>query len=471
MLPILLLMVFLPFLAIIPITLLSERSGHKISLVISLVVLVLAILAVVIASQSGAAVLSFSQGYIGSIGINLEFQLTSLTTILVVMTAIVFFAASLVNSYFITKDQRLYSVIFMLVEGGAIGIFLSANLFLFYVFWEIAEFAMFFIIFGFGGYDRRYAAIKFIIYSIVASLLLLVAIMLLYYSVTPHTFNILQLEHAASKIPVGMQPIITLLLLVAFMIKAPVFPFHNWLPDAHTEAPTTGSMILAGVLLKFGGYGLILMFLMVPFAAHYASYIAVVFGFSAIYGALVALRQTHLKRMIAYTSIVDMGIIAVAIAAVSSFGTTGALYGMLSHALAISLLFLVAGTIERVYGTLIIEKLKGISESAPKLAYLFIFGALAVIGLPLTAGFVGDLLIFIGAYGSFGVIGLIPLAAILLVGAYLFWVIEKSFLNVNQKSERYNVLERPIVYAGLLLAASTVILGIFPSVLLTILGL
>ncbi|HVA83228.1 MAG TPA: proton-conducting transporter membrane subunit, partial [Candidatus Aquilonibacter sp.] len=289
MLPLLPLMVILPFLAIIPIALIPERHAHKISILTSLIVLLLTAYSLYIVSQQGLTSLTFTQSYFTSIGANLSLQLTNISLILVVMTAIVFFAAALVGSYFIPKDQRLYSVVFMLILGGAMGLFLSGNLFLFYIFWEIAEFAMFFIIFGYGGYDRRYAAIKFIIYSIIASLMLLIGILLLYFYSSPHSFDIFQLEQSAATLPSGIQPIILVMLLGAFMIKAPIFPFHNWLPDAHTEAPTTGSMVLAGVLLKFGGYGLILMFLLLPIASTYSTYIAIIFGFSAIYGALVAL--------------------------------------------------------------------------------------------------------------------------------------------------------------------------------------
>lgn len=468
MLPILPLLVLLPFLAIIPIALIGERHSHKITLISSLAILILAAYTAYLVSQGGLASLSFVQDYLTALGINLSFQLTSLSLILMLMTAIVFFAAAIVGREFISKDQKLYSIVFMLVEGGALGLFLSGNLFLFYIFWEIAEFAMFFIIFAYGGYDRRYAAIKFIIYSIIASLLLLIGIMMLYFYSTPHSFDIYQLQQSAATLPMAVQPIILVLLLVAFMIKAPIFPFHNWLPDAHTEAPTTGSMILAGVLLKFGGYGLLLMFLLIPLASQYAMYIAAIFGFSAIYGALVALRQTHLKRMIAYTSIVDMGIIAVGIASINHFGTAGAIYGMMAHALAISLLFLLAGTIDKVYGTLFIDKLKGIIDSSPKITYLFIFGALAAIGLPLTAGFIGDLLIFIGSYSAFGAIGLIPIGAILLVGAYFFWVIEKSFLNIKNKSETYALVGRSAFVSGGFLVGVTIVLGVLPTIILSL---
>ncbi|MDE1870456.1 MAG: hypothetical protein KGH71_05775, partial [Candidatus Micrarchaeota archaeon] len=218
MFPFLPLMVILPFLAVIPIALLSERHSHKIALIAAAGEMVLACRILYDVSQGGLPSLSFAANYLTNLGINLSFQVTSLSLILVLMTAIVFLAAAIVGKEFIQKDQKLYSIIFMLVEGGALGLFLSGNLFLFYIFWEIAEFAMFFIIFAYGGYDRRYAAIKFIIYSIIASLLLLIGIMMLYFYSTPHSFDIYQLQQSAATLPMAVQPIILVLLLVAFMI-------------------------------------------------------------------------------------------------------------------------------------------------------------------------------------------------------------------------------------------------------------
>lgn len=471
MFPLLPLLILIPFLAIFFIVFLEDEKTYFVTIPASLAVLLLIFFVLFLAKVNGMASLSFSHIYISAINVDINFQLTNISLILVVMTAIVFFACSLVGKYFIGKNAKLYNFMFMLSEAASLGVFLSGNLFLLYLFWEVAEVLMFFIIFVYGGYDRRYAAIKFIIYSIISSLLLLIGIMMLYFYTTPHTFDIFTIEQNANTIPLAMQPLIMVLLLVAFMIKAPVFPFHSWLPDAHTEAPTTGSMILAGVLLKFGGYGILLMFLMVPIAVQYATPLAVIFGFSAIYGAFVALRQTHLKRMIAYTSIVDMGIIALGISAINQFGTAGAMYGMLSHGIAISILFLVAGTLDKVYGTLIINRLKGVMEFAPRLSYLFLFGVLVIIGLPLTTGFIADLLIFIGSYSAFGTGGLIAIAAIVIVGAYFFWVMEKVFFTARHPSELYDVVGREVMYSGWFLALFAVLLGILPGVLLNISGL
>ncbi len=461
------LLVLLPFLAAAVSFLAGKRLSGYVSVAFSSAVLMLTLLAVYLAAQGGLNSMAFSASYIPSLNLSFHLQLTQLSLILVVMTSIVFFAASLAGVYFI-KASRLYNIIFLAAEGASLGVFLSANLLFLYVFWEVAEIMMFFIIFIFGRYDRKYAAIKFIIYSLLSSMLLLVAILVLYTAATPHTFNIGALAGLASQIPQQVQLLVVVLLTVAFMIKIPVFPFHTWLPDAHTEAPTTGSMILAGVLLKFGGYGLLLMFLMLPLSHAYTLYMALLFGFSAVYSALVTLKQTNMKRLIAYTSITDMGIISVGIAASNLFGTSGALYGMMGHALAISLLFLIAGIVDEAYGTLEIGNLKRIIAQFPALAYLFIAGVFAALGLPLTAGFIGDLLIFIGSFKAFGLLGVAPLAGLFIAGAALFWTVERVFLGASEPTVPYGSVGRGIILQGAVLLAASIALGVLPFLLLGI---
>lgn len=457
------LIVLIPFAALLPLLLLDKHRSYAVSTATSIIVFVLVLASLYISCTSGLGSLSFSVPYLGQLGIGIQFQATQLTMLLALMSSIVFLAASIVGRYYIGGRERIYNMILLISEGSALGVFLSGNLFLLYVFWEVAEVMMFFMIFIYGAYNRRYASLKFLSFSIVSSLLLLIGIMVLYSS--QHTFAIASIISAASSIPMHDQVLVTVLFLIAFMIKTPVFPFHGWLPDAHTEAPTTGSMILAGVLLKFGGYGLFLMFSMIPFAASHSYYIALIFIFSALYGAAVCVRQTNMKRMIAYTSITDMGIVAMALAAVSPIATSGAAYAMLSHGLAISLLFLVAGTVDEMYGTLEIAKLKGIARNFPVLAYLFIFGTLAVIGLPLTAGFVGELLVFIGSFSHFGFLSLIPIAGILLIGAALLWTVERSFMNLAKTTEAFSRYEGSVMVAASILIVSTVLLGVFPILL------
>jgi NADH-quinone oxidoreductase subunit M len=466
MIPLLLLIVFLPFLFIIPLFLLPENKSFDLALLSSLFVILLAIAAAYLGVSQGFLQLSFQQSYIQNLGINLTLQLTKYSNIFMIMSTVVLLASALVAKSFIKESKRIYALLFLLTEGAALGVFLSGNLFFFYLFWEVSEFAMFFIIYIFGGFDRRYAAIKFIIYSLAASLLLLIGIMVIYSSMPQHTFDILSIISQAQSIPQASQLLALALLTIAFMIKIPAFPFHSWLPDAHTEAPTTGSMILAGILLKFGGYGLLLMFLMLPIAANYAPFLALIFGFSALYSALVAIRQTHLKRLIAYTSIIDMGVASLGIASMNSFGIAGGLYAMLSHGIVISFLFLIAGALDEAYGTMLIARLKGVVKHLPVLAYGFVLGAFMLIGIPLSSGFIGDLLVFIGAFQAYSLPALVPLAAILILGAFMFFVAEKSFFSSSKVIEPYSAPQKEVKMSLLFLAASTFLLGILPFLLL-----
>jgi NADH-quinone oxidoreductase subunit M len=418
---------------------------------------------------TGSSIISSSYTYSQILGITIGFTVTDVTLILLVMTAVVFFAASLAGDYFIGKNNKLYNFLFTLMEASAIGVFLSSSFLFLYVFWEITEVLIFFIILIFGGMNRKHAATKFIIYSIISSLLLLIGLIALYNYSTPHTFIISQLIQQGISAPIYIQGVIFAFLLVAFMIKIPVFPFHTWLPDAHTEAPATGSMVLAGVLLKFGGYGFILLFsIMSPLARTLSIYLAILFGFSSIYGAINALRNNNIKRMIAYTSIADMGIIAFALIAMNSIGTIGATYAMLSHGLAISCLFVLAGMFEKEFGTLQIDRISGLVKWSGTAAYLFILGVFAIIGLPLTSGFIGDILMFIGATSQFGIFGLFPIISIILIGAYFFWVIERSILGGMQVQDSLTgKFDKSIRNTLFVLIIATIILGIMPFLLIS----
>lgn len=467
MIPLLPIIIFLPFLFLVPLLLFPERHSFDIALASSAIVFVFSILASYIGLSQGFGGLTVQQSYLQSLGIGFDLELSKYSNIFLIMSSIVLLASALVAKHFIKESKRIYSFLFLLISGSAPGVFLSGNLFLFYMFWEISEMAMFFIIYIFGGYDRRYAAIKFIIYSLFASLFLLVGIMVIYSGLPSPTFLISSIISQASQIPRGSQLLAFLLLTVAFLIKIPAFPFHNWLPDAHTEAPTTGSMILAGILLKFGGYGLLLMFLMLPIASVYAPYLALLFGFSAIYSALVAIRQKHLKRLVAYTSVIDMGIASLGIVSMNAFGIAGGLYAMLSHGILISLLFLLVGAIDEAYKTMLIDRLKGIVKNLPELAYEFLFGAFALVGIPLSSGFIGELLVFIGAFGAYGAIGIVPIAAVMIIGAFVFLVIERSFFNSSKAIEPFLNPGAEISYSTLFLIASTIFLGLLPSILLS----
>ena len=455
-------MLLVPLLSLAVLMVLDKGYAHEITVASSSIVLILSAALLYLVYTNGLPYVSAGVAYVPALNLGFSLSLSQPSLILLIMTAVVFFASSLVGEYFIGKVGRVYPTVFLVAEAASLGVFMAANLFLLYIFWEVAEVMVFFIIFLYGGYNRRYASIKFLIYSIISSLLLLIGIIVLYNSVTPHTFDISAIISASQSIPIKAQLEVLVLFLVSFMIKMPAFPFHSWLPDAHTEAPTTGSMILAGVLLKFGGYGLYLMFLMLPIAAHYSLYLFLIFLASTVYSAYVCLSQRNIKRLIAYTSITDMGIVGIGITAMNAFGYEGAMYAMFNHGVIIALLFLLAGSLDEVYGTLEIDKIKGVVKNFPGMAYLFILGTFAALGLPLTTGFIADLLILIGAVGAFGAVGVVPIVGILIIGAALFWLIERVFMSASKAVEPYNPLGASVMAAGVFLMAVSILFGVLP---------
>ncbi len=457
--------ILLPLISLIAVAFANKRQAFRISEIVAGIIFALVVSTVAIARAYGYDSLCFSLPYLQSFGINFDFELNTFNEILAVMSSIVLFAASLSAKNFIKESEKLYNSLFLVISASTLGVFLTGSLFFLYVFWEISEVAMFFIIYIYGAYNRRYAAIKFIIFSLLSSLLLLVGIILLYAYMPQHTFEISYAIQNAKEMPAFAQLLVFALFLVSFMIKIPIFPFHTWLPDAHTEAPTPGSMILAGILLKFGGYGMLLMFLMLPIALHYSLYLAILFSFSAIYAGFVTIRQGHFKRAIAYTSVVDMGIAALGITVANPVGYAGSLYAMLSHGIVIALMFLVAGSVDESFGTLLIEKLKGIAKSMKGVSYAFLFGIFAIAGLPLTCGFVADLLIFTSVTQEFGYVFLAPLAAVAIITLFMFWLAEKMFFDVSKAIEPYSYVDKGFAYASTLLIVSTIFLGIAPSLL------
>jgi len=462
MIPTLLIMVILPLAALICIVGL-RRGASEIALGIAALELLLFIYAAYTLSHSGP----FNESYpfIPKLGINFEFSLNTLNFVFVFLSVILFTAASATSAFF-TKEERIgYYSLFMLAESGALGMFLSGNLIILYLFWELSIIALFFMLFHFGGYDRRYASIKFIIYSLLSSSLLLIGIIMSYFYLPMHSFEISQLMSNGYLIPKPFQIAIFIFLMLAFIIKMPAFPLHSWAPDAYSESTPEGAMLLAGVLSKFGVYGMILLFISMPIAKEYSFYVAILFAFSSIYASAIALVQKNLKRMLSYLSISEIGIIGFAITTSNIIGLNGALFGSLSHALIISLLFLLTFSIEKVFGTIILQRLSGILNGYSVLGYSFLFAILATIGLPLTTGFITDILALIGGAISFGLLILAPAFAIIVNASYLFWIYEKNFLT-GEGSEIFEALDKNVYIAILLLIAFIIGLGVFPSIIL-----
>ncbi|MEM0106928.1 MAG: NADH-quinone oxidoreductase subunit M [Candidatus Micrarchaeaceae archaeon] len=358
--------------------------------------------------------------YLPFLSSNLTFTFNPTSAILVTMSSIVIFVSVIADIKNLQKKGMAFLV--MLFEFATIGLFTSASLLSFYIFWDIGVAASFFMINNFGGPIRHKAAMKFLIYSFAASALLLFGILLIYFLPSVHTFNIGSI--VATQIPDSVQTIIFAVLLSAFMIKASIFPLHSWMPDAYSEAPTSGSMLLAGILSKYGMYGILLLFIMLPISAKLSFYIMCIAFISTFYSAFVMIQQRDIKRMLGFMSMAELSFLLIGISSANPIGIFGGTFGLLSHGFSIALLFLVAGSMEYIFSSRNIAFLKGVIKSSVSTFYSFIIGIFASLGLPLTTAFVADLLVSIGAFKAFGFIALLPLLAFVLIAAYAYYVIE-----------------------------------------------
>jgi len=324
-----------------------------------------------------------------------------------------------------------FHIMLLLLEMGVIGIFLSLDLFLFFLFWEFGLIPLAFLI-GIWGHERRiYAAMKFLIYTMAGSIFMLVGIIWLYNQ--KGTFDLVEIQRLIQsgqlQFSAQTEMLLFLAFFVAFAIKVPVFPFHTWLPDAHTEAPTAGSVDLAGVLLKTGAYGIIRICLpLFPGAAHRAApYIGVLAIISIIYGALVAMVQPNLKRLVAYSSVSHMGFVTLGIFAFNQIALQGAVYVMLAHGISTGALFLLVGMLYERRHTFEISEFGGLATQMPKYASFFLFAVLSSVALPLMNGFVGEFLVLLGTYQTQWKWAAWSTSGVILSAVYLLWAYQRVF--------------------------------------------
>lgn len=399
--------------------------------------------------------------FMGVDGISYPFVL--LTTLLSIV--------AMCSSWHIDYRTNTHFALLLLLEAALIGVFTSLDLFLFYIFWEVVLVPMYFLIGIWGGPRREYSAIKFFIYTHVASLGVMLAIIAYYLNVTPHTFDIVEIAKVAPSFSLGLQTIIFTALFVGFAVKLPVFPFHTWLPDAHVEAPTAGSIQLAGVLLKMGGYAIIRMGLMlVPEGAKALIPVMVILAvLSAFYGAFCAMAQKDLKKMIAYSSVSHMGYVLLGIAAFNVIGITGAMYEMIAHGLITGLLFFMCGIIHDHVGSRIIDKIVGFGKKTPMITAVLVFGFLASLGLPGLAGFVAEFLIFIGAFAAYKFVTIIVVFSVVFTAGYFLWTLQRLTFRAPHPNlpEHIDDLEFWTELVPLLaLIFLIVLLGVYPPYLI-----
>lgn len=405
-------------------------------------------------------------------GISYHVGLDGITLWLVILTTFLTPIALLCSWESVTDRVREFSFFMLLLEAAMIGVFISLDLFLFYLFWDAMLIPMYFLI-GIWGYEQRiYAAVKFMLYTMAGSVLMLLAIIwVAYYHQTVTgviSFDLLDLY--ALDIPGGLQTWLFLAFALAFAIKVPVFPFHTWLPDAHVQAPTAGSVILAGVLLKMGTYGLLrFAFPMFPEAAmQFAPYLAILAVIGIVYGALVAMVQPDMKKLVAYSSVSHLGFVVLGLCAMNVIGVQGAVFQMLAHGVSTGGLFLIVGMLSDRRHTKLIAEYGGLKAVAPKLVAMFLLITLASIALPGMNGFVGEFMIFVGSFRETVWLTAIAATGVILSAVYMLWMFQRvnygpltnpKNAGLRDLSPREWVVIAPIV-------AMCIIMGVFPNVFL-----
>jgi NADH-quinone oxidoreductase subunit M len=377
-------------------------------------------------------------------------------------------------SWGIDKGVKGYFALFLMLETGMLGVFVALDFFLFYVFWEVMLLPMYFLIGIWGGARREYAAIKFFLYTFAGSVLLLIAMLVLYFGTEPHTFAIPELMQRTSGFSVQLQHLLWLALFVAFAIKIPVFPFHTWLPDAHVEAPTAISVILAGVLLKMGTYGILrINYGILPAAtADLAFWLLAALGtFNIVYGALCAMAQSDLKKLVAYSSISHMGYVMLGMAAFTPQGINGAVLQMFNHGTITAMLFLLVGVIYDRAHHRDIDGFGGLAGIMPVYTGVTGLAFFAAMGLPGLSAFISEVLVLLGAWQRYPGLTIVAASAIVLTAGYLLWTLQRVWLG--HPADRYAGLPdlnaRELVTL-LPLAAIVIVLGVYPHAVLDLIN-
>ena len=380
-------------------------------------------------------------GWIGSIGARYHLGVDGMSLWLVLLTTLLMPIAILSSWTAVHKRQLSYYVFLLILESAMIGVFVSLDLLLFYLFFEASLVPMFFLIGIWGGERRIYAAVKFFIYTAVGSLLMLVAIIALYFIYQSFDYTTILEAMRTNPLPGRMAYWLFIAFGLAFCIKVPLFPFHTWLPDAHTEAPTAGSVILAGVLLKMGTYGLMRFNLpLFPEAAQaWAPYVITLAVIGIIYGALVAMVQPDVKRLVAYSSVSHMGFVVLGIFSFTELGMQGALYQMLNHGVSTGALFLFVGFIYERRHTRMISEFGGLATPMPWYATLFVIASLSSIGLPFLNGFVGEFLILTGmwtsAFSRSWIVTMLAATGVIWAAVYMLWMLQRVLFGETTNPE------------------------------------
>lgn len=488
-LPILSVITFLPLAGALLIAFLPSSYARPVALGAALLTWIVSLLLVIGFSSSRGGLFQFTEevSWIPVFGIEYKLGVDGLSLLMVVLTTTLSWISILASFKPIQTRIKEYMVSFLILEVGMIGVFLALDTFLFYIFWEIVLVPMYLIIGIWGGANRIYATLKFVLYTLVGSLLMLVAILATAFAFQAahggnwtgaFDYEVLRAFAASGG---GFGPTLQLLafgaFFLAFAIKVPMFPFHTWLPDAHVEAPTAGSVLLAGVLLKLGGYGLIRFCLsLYPDAAHtYAPAIIILSLIAIIYGAIVALVQPDLKKLVAYSSVSHMGFVTLGIFIFQPQGMDGAIVQMVNHGLITGALFLLVGVLYERTHDRTIAKMGGLAARMPVYVAIFGFFIFASMGLPGLSGFVGEFLTLVGSFAYNPLVGATATFVMILVAAYWLWMFQR--VTTGEVSAFFSGLGShltdisPVEILTLApLGAMVVVFGLFPGILLDIMG-
>jgi NADH-quinone oxidoreductase subunit M len=475
-------LILLPFVGALALVLYNfappRRDEHYrwIALVATIATFVVSLLLLTGAGASGAA-FRFEENvnWIGSIGARYHLGVDGVSLWLVLLTTLLMPIAILSSWNAISKRPLAYFAFLLILESAMIGVFVSLDLLLFYLFFEASLVPMFFLIGIWGGERRIYAAVKFFIFTMVGSLLMLVGIIALYFIY--HTFDYPTLLQALRSSPLAPRTEIWFFaaFALAFGIKVPIFPVHTWLPDAHTEAPTAGSVILAGVLLKMGTYGLLRVNLtLFPNSSREAAWFIIILAvIGIIYGALVAMVQPDVKRLVAYSSVSHMGFVVLGLFSFTELGMQGALYQMLNHGVSTGALFLFVGFIYERRHTRMISEFGGLAKPMPWFSTLFVIASLSSIGLPFLNGFVGEFLILIGTWTSIAVgnpwiTTMLAATGVIWAAVYMLWMLQRVLFGDITNPENAKLKDLNSRELGLLVPLMLLMLfmGVYPRVFL-----
>jgi len=429
--------------------------------------------------------------WLGTVKVDYFLGIDGLSMPMVLLTALISFIAA-ISSWTIEKSVKGYFALFLLLDAGMMGVFVSLDFFLFYIFWELMLLPMYFLIGIWGGPRKEYAAIKFFIYTLFGSVFILLVMIGLYFSATElmtdgskvHTFSLLALMNPANYSadgilsalnPNNLRLIAYIALFAGFAIKIPMFPFHTWLPDAHVEAPTPISVILAGVLLKMGTYGILrVSYPIFPDITRDLMWYIALFGMiNIVYGALVALAQKDFKKLIAYSSVSHMGYVLLGMASLTTVGINGAIFQMFNHGTITAMLFLIVGVLYDRAHTRGLNDFGGLASQMPVYTGFVTVAFFAAIGLPGMSGFVSEVLVFIGAFGvsAIRVLTIISTLGILLGAGYMLWTLQRIFFGpLNEKWSTLKDLDKREYAMFIPLTIIIIFLGVYPSAMLDIMN-